>query len=66
MSEMADFGETAALRECSQRVKHHVFLEGDMWERGIGDPMEVFEYSQSVQAKKWARKGSGTVKRRRE
>jgi len=43
MSEMADFGETAALRECSQRVKHHVFLQGNVWERVIGDLEEVVE-----------------------
>jgi hypothetical protein len=33
---MAGFGETAALREGSQRVKHHVFLKNDSWERFVG------------------------------
>ena len=30
---MGGFGETAALREGCQRVKQHVFLESDGWER---------------------------------
>jgi hypothetical protein len=30
---MAGFGVTAALREGCQRVKQHVFLKSDSWER---------------------------------
>jgi hypothetical protein len=38
---MAGFGETAALREGSERVKHHVFLKGDSRERFVVERSEA-------------------------
>jgi hypothetical protein len=61
---MAGFGETAALREGSQRVKHHVFLESDSWERFVVDQSEASVRNRKrPKMNKLQGKGSATVKR---